>query len=157
MTKARGARWKGGSVSEGERRSSRVDYRAIFQAEAGVEQLESIASMSDAELDALPVGTIRLDREGRILSYNLAEAAQSGLKPEQVIGKNFFAEIAPCSNVRAFAGKFSQGVAEGRLHVVFPFRFDFKRGPRDVTVTVYWHRGTDTAWVLIRYDSPAAA
>jgi len=106
--------------------------------------------MSEEELDKLPFGAIRLDRNGTILSYNRAEANLTGRDPRRVIGRNFFTEVAPCTNVQAFAGRFREGVERGDMHTIFPFRFDFEMAPRDVSVTLFYSKNTDSAWVFIR-------
>lgn len=112
--------------------------------------LENIDRMSAEELDALPFGAIRLDKDGKILAYNMTESKLTGRDPKRVIGRNFFNDVAPCTNVQAFAGRFREGVAKGDMHVIFPYRFDFQMAPRDVTVTLFYSQQTSTAWVFVR-------
>ena len=109
-----------------------------------------IASMEGGELDRLPFGAIKLDRDGKILSYNVAEATLTGRDPKKVIGLNFFTDVAPCTNVREFAGRFRAGVDRGELHETFPYMFDFKMAPRMVTVTLFYSAATESAWVFVR-------
>lgn len=111
---------------------------------------QSVATMNEEELDRLPFGAIRLDKEGTVLSYNAAEAKLTGRDPKRVIGKNFFRDVAPCTNVQAFAGRFREGMAKKEMHVIFPYRFDFQMAPRDVTVTLFYSAQTDSAWVFVR-------
>jgi photoactive yellow protein len=118
----------------------------------GRAEIERLQNFSETELDRLPFGAIRLDREGRILSYNQAEADLSGRRKESVLGRNFFAEVAPCTNVQEFAGRFREGVAAGTLHTVFPYVFDYKMEPRNVWVTLFYSNETNTAWVFVRDD-----
>lgn len=115
-----------------------------------LQTLEEIDRMSEGELDALPFGAIRLDKEGKILSYNMTESKLTGRDPKRVIGRNFFTDVAPCTNVQAFAGRFREGVAKGEMHIIFPYRFDFQMAPRDVTVTLFYSAQTGTAWVFVR-------
>ena len=115
-----------------------------------LQTLENIDRMNVEELDALPFGAIRLDKSGKILSYNMTESKLTGRDPKRVIGRNFFTDVAPCTNVQAFAGRFREGVAKGEMHVIFPYRFDFEMAPRDVTVTLFWSQQTETAWVFVR-------
>ena len=115
-----------------------------------IHDMQRIESLSARELDGIPFGTIRLDRDGNVLSFNLAEAKLTGRDPKAVIGKNFFREIAPCTNVAEFYGRFKQGVAERKLHAVFPYRFDYKMNPRDVSVTLFYSDKTDSIWVFVR-------
>jgi photoactive yellow protein len=112
--------------------------------------LEKIDRMSETELDELPFGAIRLDRNGVILSYNMTESKLTGRRRERVIGRNFFTDVAPCTNVQSFAGRFREGVEKGELHAIFPYRFDFEMAPRDVTVTLFYSKQTGTAWVFVR-------
>jgi photoactive yellow protein len=116
---------------------------------------ERIDHMPAAELNELPFGAIQLDRKGTILRYNRHESELTGRAAERVIGRNFFEDVAPCTNVREFAGRFREGVARGELHAVFPYRFDFEMAARDVTVTLFYSQTTDTAWVFVR-EIPAS-
>ncbi len=70
-----------------------------------------IDSISEAELDSKPYGVIQLDGEGRVLRYNAFESQLSGLNQQKVIGKNFFTQIAPCTGVQEFYGRFKEGMA----------------------------------------------
>ena len=115
-----------------------------------IQEIDRISRMNEAELDRLPIGAIRLDRTGVILSFNAHEASLTGRDAKKVIGKNFFTEVAPCTNVKSFSGRFREGVEQGTLHAVFPYRFDFEMAPREVTVTLFYSKGTDSAWVFVR-------
>ena len=112
--------------------------------------VERVDHLAEHELDRLPFGAIRLDREGNVLSFNQYESELTGRHRDRVIGRNFFTEVAPCTNVREFAGRFRAGVARGQLHEVFPYRFDFEMAPRDVTVTLFYSDITGSAWVFVR-------
>ena len=97
---------------------------------------------SDAELDALPFGVIALDEEGTILRYNLYESRFARLDRNQVVGRNFFSEVARCTRGEAFEGRFrtfvaagsggASGAAAGTLR--FQFLFDFAFGAQEVTI-----------------------
>ena len=118
----------------------------------GRADIERIERFTEKELDALPFGAIRLDRDGRILAFNQAEVDLSGRRKENVLGKNFFTDVAPCTNVQEFAGQFREGVQSGKLHTVFPYIFDYEMDPRNVWVTLFYSNETDTAWVFVRDD-----
>ncbi|HEX2833742.1 MAG TPA: photoactive yellow protein [Thermoanaerobaculia bacterium] len=120
-----------------------------------LQELEEIGRMSAEELDGLPFGAIRLDNDGTILNYNRTESQLTGRDPKRVVGRNFFTDVAPCTNVQEFAGRFRAGVAKGDLHTIFPYRFDFEMAPRDVTVTLFYSKQTNTSWVFVR-DNPAS-
>ena len=112
--------------------------------------IQSIDSLTVAELDALPHGAIQLDASGIILQYNSFESELANVSQDAAIGKNFFKELAPCTDVQAFYGKFKEGVAAKELYARFQYHFSFKHQPRDVVVTMYYSGITHTVWVFIR-------
>jgi len=105
--------------------------------------------MSPEELDDLPFGAIQLSPEGRVLSYNAMESDISGRSPDAVLGKDFFTQVAPCTNVQEFAGRFREGVKNGDLNAIFPYLFDFQMKPTRVWVRLYYSDKTHTAWVFV--------
>jgi photoactive yellow protein len=109
-----------------------------------------VNSISEAELDSLPYGVIQLDAEGGVLRYNAFEAGLSGLTKQRVVGKNFFKQVAPCTDLQQFHGRFREGVAAGELHCTFRFHFGFRQNPRDVTVTLFYNNRDKTIWVLVQ-------
>ncbi len=111
-----------------------------------------VQALPAKELDVLPFGVIQIDAAGTILNYNLAEAQISGREPGQVIGKNFFTEVAPCTNVQEFAGRFRDGFTQGELNHVFPFLFDFQRPPTRVWIRLHYSKATNMGWVFVTRD-----
>lgn len=87
------------------------------------------------ELDVLPYGLIVLDSEGNVLFYNETEAQMAGYDREEVTGRNFFGEVAPCTRVKEFQGRFEAFVA-GELGRVafFDFAFHFEEGTQNVVI-----------------------
>ena len=102
-----------------------------------------------AELDQLPFGMIQLDATGRILKFNAVESRLAALDQHQQIGKHFFTQVAPCTKVQAFYGRFKEGVMQEHLDTTFSFHFAFKQNPRDVTVRLFYSRRTRSVWVMI--------
>ena len=111
--------------------------------------LEAVDRMNAEELDRLPYGMIQLDSSGRILHYNTVESRLASLKQADAIGKQFFTEIAPCTRVQEFYGRFKEGVIREALDTSFHFHFAFKQNPRDVTVRLLYSKRSRTVWVLI--------
>ena len=109
-----------------------------------------VDSLSEAELDQLPHGAIQVSIEGRVLKFNAYESQLANLKKESVIGKNFFKQVAPCTDVQEFYGRFREGVRTKNLHENFRYHFAFKQNPRDVTVTLFYSPTTDTVWVFVK-------
>jgi photoactive yellow protein len=98
--------------------------------------LLTIDTRSDQELDTLPFGVICLDEDGTILRYNLYESQFARLDRNQVLGRNFFSEVAQCTRGEAFEGQFRRGVTTGATgsFARFPFLFDFTFGAQDVEI-----------------------
>lgn len=98
----------------------------------------AVARLSPAELDKLPYGLITLDGQGRVIHYNDTESRLVGLPKERVIGRSFFGEIAPCTRVREFEGRFLE-LARDPLRVrvqSFDFVFHFARGEQQVSIVI---------------------
>lgn len=94
--------------------------------------------MSPDQLDALPYGVVTLDSTGRIIGYNDAESRMAGLPADAVIGRHFFGEVAPCTAVRDFEGRF-RSFAEGRSRLAletFEFVFNFHKGAQRVVIMI---------------------
>ena len=112
-------------------------------------RLDDADQMTPEELDALPYGMIQLDTSGRILKYNRVESRLASLPQQAQIGKHFFTEVAPCTKVQQFYGRFKDGVVRESLDATFQYHFAFKQSPRDVTVRLFYSRRTRTVWVMI--------
>ncbi len=111
---------------------------------------KTIDSIGEKELDSLPYGVIQLDAQGTVLRYNSYEEGLSGLTRQKVVGKNFFKQIAPCTDMQEFYGRFREGVAAGEPHCTFRYHFAFKRNPRDVTITLLYNAREKLTWVLVQ-------
>ena len=119
--------------------------------------LEAADDMSSEDLDGLPYGMIQLDAAGRILRFNAVESRLASLPQHQQIGKHFFTEVAPCTKVQAFYGRFREGVIRESLDVSFRFHFAFKQNPRDVMVRLFYSKRTRSVWVMISDFEPRQA
>ena len=107
-----------------------------------------LSAMTLDELDALPYGAIKLDREGRVLGYNAAEAELTGREPARVVGRNFFTEVAPCTQVREFHGRFAELVEHGAVNREFDFTFTLSP-PVEVRITMLYEQREGAVWVLV--------
>lgn len=110
----------------------------------------SLAEMSNEELDELAFGAIELDEYGNILLYNAAESEITGRNPEDVVGKNFFTEVAPCTNRPEFYGQFAEGVKKGALNVLFEYTFDYQMKPTKVKVHMKKSMHKDSFWIFVK-------
>jgi photoactive yellow protein len=112
--------------------------------------LTRVDDYSAKELDALPFGAIQLDRGGTILRFNEYEANLSNRRAPDTVGRHFFRDVAPCTNVREFYGRFQEGIERGELNATFDYHFAFKHAPRDVRVTLFFSAPTGTVWVFVQ-------
>lgn len=89
-------------------------------------------------VDYLPVGVVLLDRRGRVVLYNRYEEQLARRRREDVIGRVFFEEVAPCTNVRELGGAFRAGMERGELEttVDFTFRLEYLPRPREVRIVL---------------------
>lgn len=107
-------------------------------------------------LDRLPVGVVVLDRDGRVTAYNRAEAELAGVRPEDVIGRDFFADVAPCTEVEELAGAVRAALddPEAELDRELDFRFEFDDGGLDVRIRMRKLRlGGEPCVVLVIEDN----
>jgi photoactive yellow protein len=112
--------------------------------------VSEIGSLTPDDLDALPFGAIQLDRAGKVLLYNRAEEQISGRKRLDVINKNFFTEVAPCTRVRRFYGVFQEGIERRALNEVFDFTFRFPQGVREVRIRlIYADAPQPNVWIFV--------
>lgn len=116
--------------------------------------LNRVEQMNSDELDELPFGMIQLDPTGKILKFNKTEAELARLNRRRQLGKNFFEEVAPCTKVKEFHGRFLEGVARKELYETFGFVFKFAHGPRNVAITLFYAQATQSVWVLVSQALP---
>lgn len=115
--------------------------------------LKNVDALPENELDSLPFGMIQLDEHGKILKFNRTEANLARIERERQIGRNFFDDLAPCTKVREFYGRFREGVEQRRLYETFGFVFKFDHGWRNVAITLMYSEGTRSVWVLVSQQS----
>ncbi|MGL4488376.1 MAG: PAS domain-containing protein, partial [Rhizobiaceae bacterium] len=72
----------------------------------GMADVDNILQREPHRAEMLAFGAILLDRNARILKYNKAEGLIAGRNPDDVMGRNFFNEIAPCAKGKRFHGEF---------------------------------------------------
>ncbi|HEX8850995.1 MAG TPA: photoactive yellow protein [Gemmatimonadaceae bacterium] len=110
----------------------------------------SLAQLSTSQIDNLAFGAIQLDATGKVLSYSRMESQITGRDPKDVVGKNFFTEVAPCTKRPEFHGKFQEGVRKGALSAIFDYTFDYKMNPTKVRVHMKKALSGDSYWVLVK-------
>lgn len=99
-----------------------------------MEEAIGLTNLSLDELNALPYGVIIIDEAGVVTSYNDWEQQLSGKLRADVIGKNFFTEVAPCTSVKEFGGRFTEFFRSTRYVETFEFLFQFPSRPVRVNI-----------------------
>jgi photoactive yellow protein len=110
--------------------------------------LGQLDTMTFEQIDDLPFGCIRTDDAGIVEIYNSAESKIAGLLPEQTLGRNFFTQVAACTNNKLFRGTFNRGVEEGQMNLVFFYTFTYRMAPTEVKVQ-FFKRSGGANWILI--------
>jgi len=117
----------------------------------GKDDVENVlARMSDTQLDQLSFGAVQVDAKGTILKYNTTEGDITGRDPKAVVGKNFFTEIAPCTNRREFKGIFDAGVKQGNLNTLFEYVFDYQMTSMKVKVHMKRAISGGSYWIFVK-------
>jgi photoactive yellow protein len=119
----------------------------------GVDVSEVINRMPDSVRNELPFGLLKLNPEGTILEYNMAQQDISGIKASDVIGKNFFLDVAICTQRPEFYGRFKEGMASGVLNQIFDYVFEYRMVPTKVRVHMFTsrdQRGEKIIWLMVK-------
>jgi photoactive yellow protein len=106
-----------------------------------------IPGLSREELDKLPFGLIELNRDGTIISFNRSEENLSRQAKIDVIGKNFFRDVAPCADVKEFHGRFDEFLSSGNL--AEPFNYIYYFGATAVAVQLAFVRVTQEIGLVL--------
>ena len=92
-----------------------------------------------------------LDPEAIVVKYNKMEESWSRFDRKNVIGENFFLDIAPCTQVKEFFGRYQQLITSDVADLVqFYFVYMFNRGPVHVNISMSWNPELQLVTVLAR-------
>ena len=109
-----------------------------------------LGKFSNAQIDQLAFGAVQLDASGTILTFNAAEAGMTGRNAASVIGKNFFREVAPCTNSPSFKGVFDAGVKKGELNTMFEYLFDDNMVATKVKIHMKKAISGNSYWIFVK-------
>ena len=117
----------------------------------GKSDIENVlAKLTTRQVDELAFGAVQLDSKGTVLQYNAAESGITGRARQDVIGKNFFVDVAPCTNSPRFKGVFDTGVRQGNLNTMFEYVFDYKMAATKVKIHMKKAIGDDSYWIFVK-------
>lgn len=118
----------------------------------GAEVGSQLENMPAEERNNLPYGIIKLNESGTILEFNLTESSITGRNQNEVLGKNFFSDVAPCTNTPEFFGKFQEAFEKQFLNTVFDYLFDYQMEPVRVKIHMIYAKvsGSGYVWVIVK-------
>jgi photoactive yellow protein len=76
---------------------------------------------SEENYDSLPYGVVQMNGQGIVTAYNTYESVIGGISKENAIGKNFFVQVAPCTNNFMVAEKYKQESLDEELPYLFTY------------------------------------
>ncbi|XDD56028.1 PAS domain-containing protein [Leptospira sp. WS4.C2] len=112
--------------------------------------LGKLGTLTQAEADAAAYGIVKVDRNGKILLYNKYESELANVPIQTAVGKNFFTEVAICTNNRIFYGRFKEGMVTGDLDIAFNYVFTYKMKPTNVVIHLYHDKTSDSSWIFVK-------
>jgi len=104
--------------------------------------------MTVEELDTLPYGIVQLDADGRVLSFNRAEAEDTGFTRQRPIGRDFFSDVSPSAFGEEIFGRYVTAFSTRHLDETFRFTFTHGAMPRSVQMRMYFAARTSTLWIF---------
>lgn len=107
-----------------------------------------VEQLSPDQIHTLPFGAIRLDATGKAVFYSDSERRLSGYRKE-VLGHDFFIEIAPCMNNPGFRGRIDRALATGKLDIAFNYVAELFTGTSDMDVRIQSATGGG-CWIFIQ-------
>ncbi|MGF1544577.1 MAG: photoactive yellow protein [Parvularculaceae bacterium] len=116
----------------------------------GSNDADNILQKEPHRAEYLPFGAILLDRQGKILKYNKAEGLIAGRDPDDVLGKNFFSDIAPCAKGKRFHGEFLKFYKTGEINTMFDYEFEYKMKPVKVRIHLKAAQDGQSCWMFVK-------
>lgn len=111
--------------------------------------LAALGRITPAQADTIPFGVVKLNQNGEVEMYNRYNVDNyTDFNGQDVIGKNYFTEVAPCSNNFMFSGRFKRGVESGELNSIFDYLFTYKIAPTKVRVHLFKDPVSKSFWIF---------
>lgn len=108
--------------------------------------LNDLETATPAALDAAEFGIIRMNHDGETLAYNAYESRLSGLSSDGVLGKNFFTQVAPCTNNFMVAERYRE---PGALDDLLAYVFTYKMKPTKVRLRLLKRAGAAEQYLAV--------
>ena len=114
-----------------------------FQDTISLPQLEA---MSPQGLDGLNFGVVRMRADGEVVAYNAWESKMAGLSRERVLARNFFSEVAPCTNNFMIAERF---MSEPEIDATLDYVFTLRMKPTPIKLRLLKSATADHMYLLV--------
>jgi len=92
---------------------------------------EWLGAATATDLDLWPIGVVGMALDGTVEAYNAMESKLAGLQPDRVIGRNFFTNVAPCTNNFMVAHRFQ---SEPDLDCIIEYVLTLRMRPQKVSM-----------------------
>lgn len=116
----------------------------------GSQDVDNILAREPERAESLPFGAVLMDRNGVIKKYNKAESVIANRNPGDVIGKNFFNDIAPCAKGKRFHGEFLKFHNTGQINVIFDYKFAYKGTNVGVKIHLKSQPDGQNCWLFVK-------
>lgn len=115
------------------------------------EILGNLETASGNEMDALDFGVVGMQGNGTVTLYNAFESNLSGLEPNRVLGRNYFEQVAPCTNNYMVAQRF---LDEPEMDATILYVFSFFMKPTAVRLRLLRSAAAKSMYLLVELSRP---
>lgn len=121
-----------------------------FDTKSIVDDLKSVTEQQG--WDALDFGVIGINDDDEVVIYNAAEQKLAGLTREDVIGSDFFSEVAPCMNNYMVSGRFDD---EDTLDDTVDYVLTLRMKPTRVKLRLIKSAELDARFIFVERSAAA--
>ena len=109
-------------------------------------RLDELEALSSDECDRLPFGVIGFSSDLIVDLYNATEQKLAGLRPDRVLGLNFFVSVAPCMNNFMVAQRYED---EPELDAIIDYVLTLRMRPTPVRLRLLQSPSVARRYVLV--------
>jgi photoactive yellow protein len=110
------------------------------------EILGQLEGASANEIEAQNFGVVRMKADATVTLYNVFESCLSGLDKKNVLGRNYFEEVAPCTNNYMVAQRF---LDTPEMDAIIPYVFSFRMKPTAVRLRLLRSASAKSMYLLV--------
>lgn len=116
--------------------------------------LKELMELSAEQLNKLPFGVVKMAKDGTVQAVNTAEIELAGLSLEAFLGKNFFTQVAPCTNNYMVAEKYRR---LEELDESIAYVFTYMMRPTPVRLRMLKSAAYDSQFLLVDRTEPVSS